>query len=87
MLAFCVREALREAAAAFGPPGRSLELASPATPEAVFWAVEAARQGARDEGDGVRARTGDGVRAGAAPATGDGATGAAEPTPPALSRS
>lgn len=43
MLAFCVREALRQAVAAFGPAGRSVELASPATPEAVYWAVEAAR--------------------------------------------
>ncbi|BFU45290.1 xanthine dehydrogenase molybdopterin binding subunit [Krasilnikovia sp. MM14-A1004] len=46
MLAFCVREALRQAAAAFGPDGISLDLASPATPEAVFWAVERARTGA-----------------------------------------
>jgi xanthine dehydrogenase large subunit len=43
MEAFSVREALRQAAGAFGPPGRSVQLASPATPEAVFWAVEAAR--------------------------------------------
>ncbi len=43
MLALAVREALREAAAAFGPPGTSVELASPATPEAVFWALERAR--------------------------------------------
>jgi len=43
MLALSVREALREAAAAFGPPGTSVDLASPATPEAVFWAVERAR--------------------------------------------
>jgi xanthine dehydrogenase large subunit len=43
MLAFCVREALRDACAAFGPPGRPLELASPATPEAVYWALDAAR--------------------------------------------
>jgi xanthine dehydrogenase large subunit len=43
MLAFSVREALRQAAAAFGPPGVSVELASPATPEAVYWAVERAR--------------------------------------------
>jgi xanthine dehydrogenase large subunit len=43
MLAFSVREALRAAAGAFGPEGHSVELASPATPEAVFWAVEAAR--------------------------------------------
>ena len=43
MEAFSVREALRQAAAAFGPEGHSVELASPATPEAVFWAVEAVR--------------------------------------------
>jgi xanthine dehydrogenase large subunit len=43
MLAFSVREALREAAAAFGPAGTSVELACPATPEAVYWAVESAR--------------------------------------------
>ena len=43
MLAFSVREALRQAAAAFGPPGTSVELASPATPEAVYWALEKAR--------------------------------------------
>ncbi|TPG14958.1 xanthine dehydrogenase molybdopterin binding subunit [Pedococcus bigeumensis] len=46
MLAFSVREALREAAAAFGPTGTSVDLASPATPEAVYWAVEEARGGA-----------------------------------------
>jgi xanthine dehydrogenase large subunit len=45
MLAFSVREALRQAAAAFGPAGTSVDLASPATPEAVFWAVEEARGG------------------------------------------
>ncbi|MEV0373611.1 xanthine dehydrogenase molybdopterin binding subunit [Streptomyces sp. NPDC050636] len=44
MLAFSVREALRQAAAEFGPSGVEVELASPATPEAVFWAIEAARQ-------------------------------------------
>ena len=36
-------EALRQAAAAFGPPGVSIDLASPATPEAVYWAIELAR--------------------------------------------
>ncbi|WP_081872372.1 xanthine dehydrogenase molybdopterin binding subunit [Nocardia otitidiscaviarum] len=46
MLAFSVREALRQAAAAFGPGGVSVDLASPATPEAVYWAVQAARAGA-----------------------------------------
>ncbi|MGG7576006.1 xanthine dehydrogenase molybdopterin binding subunit [Streptomyces sirii] len=45
MLAFSVREALRQAASAFGPSGVSVELASPATPEAVYWAIQAARQG------------------------------------------
>jgi xanthine dehydrogenase large subunit len=43
MLALSVREALREAIAAFGPAGTSVELASPATPEAVYWAIELAR--------------------------------------------
>ncbi len=43
MLAFSVREALRQAAAAFGPAGTSVDLASPATPEAVYWALERAR--------------------------------------------
>lgn len=52
MLAFSVREALREAAAAFGAPGTSVHLASPATPEAVYWAIEQARNGTR--GSGVR---------------------------------
>ncbi|MFD7095101.1 xanthine dehydrogenase molybdopterin binding subunit [Streptomyces xanthophaeus] len=52
MLAFSVREALRQAAAAFGPAGASVELASPATPEAVYWAIEGARRGgARHGGD------------------------------------
>lgn len=46
MLAFSVREALRAAAGAFGPQGHSVRLASPATPEAVFWAVEEARAAA-----------------------------------------
>jgi xanthine dehydrogenase large subunit len=43
MLAFSVREALRAAAAAFGPADVSVDLASPATPEAVYWAIEQAR--------------------------------------------
>ncbi|MFJ9366849.1 xanthine dehydrogenase molybdopterin binding subunit [Nocardia sp. NPDC101769] len=44
MLAFSVREALRQAAAAFGPDGVSVELGAPATPEAVYWALDAARR-------------------------------------------
>ena len=42
MLAISVREALRDAVAAFGSGG-VVELALPATPEAVFWAIERAR--------------------------------------------
>jgi xanthine dehydrogenase large subunit len=44
MLALSVREALRAAVAAFGPGGRVVALGSPATPEAVFWAIEDVRQ-------------------------------------------
>ncbi len=43
MLAFSVREALREAVAAFGPVGHSVDLGCPSTPEQVFWAIEEAR--------------------------------------------
>jgi xanthine dehydrogenase large subunit len=45
MLAISVREALRAAVAAFGAEGgkRCVELASPATPEAVYWAIERVR--------------------------------------------
>ncbi len=53
MLAFSVREALREAAAAFGPPGTSVDLASPATPEQVWWAIEQARAGGRRPAEGA----------------------------------
>jgi xanthine dehydrogenase large subunit len=47
MEAFSVREALRQAVGAFGPAGWAVTLASPATPEAVFWAIQAVRD-ARD---------------------------------------
>jgi xanthine dehydrogenase large subunit len=57
MLAFSVREALREAAAAFGPAGTSVDLASPATPEAVWWALTEARRG-HDEGHVVEGKPG-----------------------------
>ncbi|POH58981.1 xanthine dehydrogenase molybdopterin binding subunit [Arthrobacter glacialis] len=40
MLAFSAREALRDAISSFGPAHHSVELASPATPEAVFWAIQ-----------------------------------------------
>ncbi|ANS79610.1 Xanthine dehydrogenase, molybdenum binding subunit [Serinicoccus hydrothermalis] len=45
MLAFSVREALRQACAAFGPEGTSVDLGCPSTPEAVYWALDAARSG------------------------------------------
>jgi len=61
MLAFSVREALRAAAAAFGPAGVSVDLASPATPEAVYWAVEEARSHAHiDAVDRATTTTGSG---------------------------
>ncbi|MBW1640499.1 xanthine dehydrogenase molybdopterin binding subunit [Microbacterium resistens] len=44
MLAFSAREALRQAVAEFGPTGHSVDLGSPATPEAVFWAVRRAQE-------------------------------------------
>ena len=45
MLAFSVREALRDAVAAFGRGGIDIvHLASPATPEAVYWAIESVRK-------------------------------------------
>ena len=43
MLAISVREALRDAVAAFGSGG-AVELDSPATPERVYWAIERARE-------------------------------------------
>jgi xanthine dehydrogenase large subunit len=46
MLAFSVREAIRDAIAAFGNGGVIL-LDSPATPERVYWAIERARATAR----------------------------------------
>ncbi|MCX5128081.1 xanthine dehydrogenase molybdopterin binding subunit [Streptomyces sp. NBC_00193] len=64
MLAFSVREALRQAAAEFGPAGISVELASPATPEAVYWAIEGARRGGAP-GSGILADSRAGAGAGA----------------------
>jgi len=45
MLALAVREAIREAVAAFGRDPRRVELAAPATPEAIFRAIESVRGG------------------------------------------
>ncbi len=44
MLAISVREALRDGIAAFGNNSSSVLLPSPATPEAVFWAIQRAKQ-------------------------------------------
>jgi len=44
MLAISVREAIRDAVAAFGLPGGEIALASPATCEAIFMAVQKRRQ-------------------------------------------
>ncbi|MFW5416310.1 xanthine dehydrogenase molybdopterin binding subunit [Nocardiopsis sp. CNT-189] len=65
MLAFSVREALRQAAAAFGPGGVGVELASPATPEAVYWAIEEARRSGASGSAGTAggSAVGGGVRA------------------------
>jgi xanthine dehydrogenase molybdopterin binding subunit/xanthine dehydrogenase small subunit len=43
MLAFAVREAIRDAVAAFGPAGGEVPLASPATGEAIFAAIQGRR--------------------------------------------
>ena len=40
MLAISVREAIRDAVAAFGPRGGEVPLALPATPEAIFRAIQ-----------------------------------------------
>ena len=45
MLAFSVREAIRDAVAAFGRPGGEIGLAAPSTSEAIFAAIEARRNG------------------------------------------
>ncbi|TWS19992.1 xanthine dehydrogenase molybdopterin binding subunit [Tsukamurella asaccharolytica] len=74
MLAFSVREALRQAAAAFGPPGTSVNLASPATPEAVYWAVEAARTAAPTSPAAPADPQGNGHRRTSVPAAGSAAT-------------
>jgi xanthine dehydrogenase molybdopterin-binding subunit B len=47
MLAFSVREAIRDAVAAFGPAGGEVRLASPATGEAIFAAIRARTDGTK----------------------------------------
>ncbi len=64
MLAIAAREAIREAVAAFGNDPRRVELAAPATPEAIFRAVHALRErlphpDPRPGADGERERSPD----------------------------
>src|SRR5262249_49733387 len=58
MLAFSVRKALRAAAAAFGPAGISLDPGAPAAPEAVYWAIEQARNAGRGRATEIASGTG-----------------------------
>ncbi len=44
MLAISVREAIRHAVASFAGPGQAVELASPATAEQAYWAIERLRR-------------------------------------------
>jgi xanthine dehydrogenase large subunit len=44
MLAISVREAIRDAVAAFAPPGTEVPLALPATCEAIFMAIQGRRR-------------------------------------------
>ena len=50
MLAMSAREALRHAVSAFGA-SKQVDLGCPATPEAVFWAIEAVRAGEKAKAD------------------------------------
>ncbi|GGT08103.1 dehydrogenase [Streptomyces kurssanovii] len=77
MLAFSVREALRQAAAAFGPGGVGVELASPATPEAVYWAIQTARRAAAARNGDARNGVATDGRTGSGPAGGRVPTDAA----------
>ena len=45
MLAFSVREAIRDAVASFGEPGGEVALPAPSTSEAIFTAIQARRNG------------------------------------------
>ncbi len=44
MLALSMREAIRDAVAAFGEAPERVDLGCPSTPEAIFWAIEALRK-------------------------------------------
>jgi xanthine dehydrogenase large subunit len=58
MLAISAREALRHAVSAFAAPGHPVELASPATAEQVYWAIERARGHALAQARAADARDG-----------------------------
>jgi xanthine dehydrogenase large subunit len=58
MQAFSVREALRQAVAAFGPAGHSVDLGCPSTPEAIYWAIEATRSAHAGTDGGVNGAAG-----------------------------
>ena len=51
MLAISVREAIRDAVAAFGPPGAEVPLAVPATGEAIFMAIHSQVKSYRSAAD------------------------------------
>lgn len=54
MLAMSVREAIRSAVAAFGQRGKiEVPLASPATPEAILWAIETIKQMTQKNAEGT----------------------------------
>jgi xanthine dehydrogenase molybdopterin-binding subunit B len=63
MLAFSVREAIRDAVAAFGPSGREVHLASPATCEAISNAIAELTGTDRPPGDAAEHATAEQVMA------------------------
>ena len=68
MLAISVREAIRDAIAAFGSPGGEVPLATPATCEAIFMAMERAKASKGGVLPASRAKAETAARAGETPA-------------------
>jgi xanthine dehydrogenase large subunit len=69
MLAISVREAIRDAIAAYGAPfgvGGIVELDSPATPERVYWAIQRARSAQTDIAEPIPEPAAEAVRESAA---------------------
>ena len=62
MLAISVREAIRDAVAAFGPPGVEVPLAVPATCEAIFMAIQGQLKSPQSVGGTVEAYCGEPAR-------------------------